>query len=95
MHPDSKRAGADPQAAALEPYAVPIREAQRLLGDKAHSEIYVLVGRGQLTAVKDGVKTLIVLDSIKKYSASLPPAKIKPPTPRHTNSDRRRRRKER
>jgi hypothetical protein len=78
VHPESKRA----LAATLEPYAVPLREAMRLLGDKSHSTLYELLGRGQLNAVKDGVKTLITLESIRRYSAGLPPAKIKPPPPR-------------
>jgi hypothetical protein len=68
-------------APALEPVAVSIREAQRLLGDKARSQLYKDIARGELEAVKDGAKTLITLESIKRRQASLPPAKIKPPRP--------------
>ena len=55
------------------PFAVPIREAGSLLGDKARSEIYAEVGRGRLVAVKDASKTLITLESIERYMRSLPP----------------------
>ncbi len=60
----------------LKPRAVPIRDARKLLGNKARSEVYREVGRGNLDAVKDGNKTLITLASIERYMASLPPAKI-------------------
>ena len=66
----------------LEPFAVSVRETQRLLGDKSHSGVYELIGRGELDAIKDGAKTLITLASIQRRQASLPPAKIKPPAPR-------------
>jgi hypothetical protein len=82
--------------ASLRPFAVPLRrEARRLLGNKSYSSIYEAIGRGELTAVKDGQKTLLTLESIERYMRSLPAAKIKPPTPRRphqSNSDRRRRR---
>jgi hypothetical protein len=98
VHPESNRApAAGSQSAALEPYAVPIPEAQRLLGDKSHSTMYELLGRGLLDAVKDGAKTLITLESIRRYSASLLPAKIKPSTPRRPHRqtlDRKRRREQ-
>jgi hypothetical protein len=81
VHPEPKRADTGIQT-ALEPYAVPLREAQRLLGDKSHSTIYELLGRGLLAAIKDGTKTLVTLESIRRYSANLPAAKIKAPTPR-------------
>jgi len=93
MHPESKRAAAGPQTAVLEPYAVRIPTASHLLGDKAHSIIYELLGLGKLRAIKDGTKTLITLDSIREYQASLPPAKIKPPAarrPRQQTPDRKR-----
>jgi hypothetical protein len=53
----------------LRPKAVTIREASRLLADKARSEIYVLVRRGILRAFKDGGRTLIEVASIEKYAA--------------------------
>jgi hypothetical protein len=74
----------DPQrssAPVLEPFAVPIPEAQRLCGDKCRSSLYDAISRGELDAVKDGQKTLITLASNRRRQANLPPAKIKPPTP--------------
>jgi hypothetical protein len=65
----------------LEPVAVSIPEARRLLGGKSRSQLYSDIGSGKLEALKDGVKTLITLESIRAYMAGLPPAKIKPPTP--------------
>jgi hypothetical protein len=64
------------------PFAVRIPTAQKVLGDKSRSTIYEAVGRGELVAVKDGAKTLITVESIKGYCAAMPPAQIKPPTPR-------------
>lgn len=45
--------------------------------DTSNSEIYNLIGRGQLVAVKAGRKTLITGDSVRAWWASLPPAKIR------------------
>jgi hypothetical protein len=69
-------------APALEPHAVPVPEARRLLGNKSRSQLYEDLSAGKLDAVKDGSKTLIVLASIRRYQASLPPAKITPKPPR-------------
>jgi hypothetical protein len=57
---------------ALKPTAVPIRMAIPLLGGKARSEVYVLINKGRLDAVKDGAKTLITVASIDAYMSSLP-----------------------
>jgi hypothetical protein len=62
----------------MRPFAVPLPEASRLLGNKSHSEIYNEVGLGNLDAVKDGYKTLITIESIDRYTAAWPPAKIRP-----------------
>ena len=85
MHPKRKQTGDGPQTAGLEPTAVSIPVARQLLGNKSHSCLYDAIGRGELVAVKDHTKTLITLESIKQYMASLPRAKIKPPTPRRPN----------
>lgn len=66
----------------IKPYAVPIRTAQVLLGDKSRREIYVEVGRGNLVALKDGRKTLLTMASTESYVASLPVAKFKSEPPR-------------
>jgi hypothetical protein len=85
---------AEPAVTDLEPFAVPIKTARMLLGDKAHSSIYEEIGRGRLVAIKDGAKTLITLASIKRYMTGLPAAKIKPSRPRRPHPDRLRRRKQ-
>ena len=65
-------------APGMKPYAVPIKTAQKLLAEKARSEIYKCIGRGELEAVKDGARTLIVLASIERRQGKLPRANIKP-----------------
>jgi hypothetical protein len=62
-------------AGVLRPRAVPIKEACRLLGYKARSEVYILVKEGVLDAFKDGTKTLISIESIEAYNANLRPLK--------------------
>jgi hypothetical protein len=66
----------------IKPYAVSIRMTQRLLGDKSRSEVYSAIGQGKLDAVKDASKTLVIVESIERYLAALPAAKIRPPAPR-------------
>ena len=56
----------------VRPVAVCIEDARPLLGGKAVSGIYRLIGRGQLQAVKDGKRTLVTLASIERYMSSLP-----------------------
>jgi hypothetical protein len=64
------------------PFALPIPTTQKILGDKSRTMIYEAVGRRELNAVKDGARTLITVESIKRYCAAMAPAEIKPPTPR-------------
>jgi hypothetical protein len=68
-------------ASEFDPLAtlVPIKRAQKALGDKARSEVYAAAGRGELDLVKDGAKTLVTVESIKRYQATRPRAFIKPP----------------
>jgi hypothetical protein len=72
----------------LEPIAVPVPTARRLLGNKATSEVYEAIGRGDLVALKDGRKTLITIASIRAYVAALPRASIKAPTPNRSRRGR-------
>jgi hypothetical protein len=58
--------------------AVPIPVGGLLLGNKSRSEMYKLAGDGFLDFVKDGTRTLVTLDSIASYNASLKRAEIKP-----------------
>jgi excisionase family DNA binding protein len=60
----------------LEPLAVSINEAARLIGISRGS-VYGAIARGELEAVKDGGKTKIIYASLKRREASLPPAQIK------------------
>jgi hypothetical protein len=64
---------------SLTPYAVPVKLAQELLGNKSRAEVYAALGRDELRSVKNGTKTLIVVASIVRYCASMKPAKIAPP----------------
>jgi hypothetical protein len=66
----------------LTPFAVPIDVTREILGGKARSQIYDAIGRGELDAIKDGKRTLIVVASIARYCARMQPAKIKVPSPR-------------
>jgi hypothetical protein len=65
-------------APALKPFAVTIKVAQKLLADKARSEVYDAINRGELDAIKDGSRTLITVESIERRQRSLPPAKFRP-----------------
>jgi hypothetical protein len=82
-------------AAALDPLtaAVTIKRAQKALGDKCRSEIYEAAGRGELDLVKDGAKTLVTVESIKRYQATRPPAVIKPSARKRAVRQHRKRRK--
>jgi len=62
----------------LEPALVTVPNAARFLG-QGKSTIYELMGLGEIEAVKAGARTLLKVPSLKRYAASLPPAKIKPP----------------
>jgi hypothetical protein len=44
--------------------------------------IYDLIGGGKIRAVKSDGRTLIVVQSLHEYAASLPPAKVSPPRTR-------------
>jgi hypothetical protein len=48
----------------------------------SQAEMYRVIGRGHVRAVKRGSRTLLVFKSLKRFVASLPPAKIKAPTRR-------------
>jgi hypothetical protein len=46
------------------------------------AEMYRLLGLGLVKGVKAGRRTLLTVPSLKARAASLPRAKIKPPTPK-------------
>ena len=62
-----------------------------------HNSLYAALRRGELVAVKDGTKTLITIESLKRYQAARPRAVFMAPPPPRSNSPapRRRRRKAR
>jgi hypothetical protein len=64
------------------PFGVTVKEAGRLLADRARCDIYKLVGMGLLDARKDGNKTIVTWASLKDYFHSLPPAQVKRRLPR-------------
>jgi hypothetical protein len=76
----------DAEPGVFMPFAVKIKIAMKLLGDKARSEVYAAIGRGELVALKDNGRTLITTQSIIDYMARLPKAVIKPPKPRRVPS---------
>jgi hypothetical protein len=59
------------------PLLVSIPQACRLIG-RCTATVYELLGSKQLDAVKSDGRTLIKMDSIKRYVDSLPPAEITP-----------------
>lgn len=63
--------------ASLRPFAVSMKVARQLLGDKARSEIYKRIADGRLIAVRDGKKTLVTTESIDAYLRALPRIKVK------------------
>jgi hypothetical protein len=65
-----------------EPYAVSVRDARPLLGNRSLSSIYDMLAKGELEAVKDGKRTLIVVASIRARQEALPKATFASPSPR-------------
>jgi hypothetical protein len=70
--------------APLQPYAVTIPVAKPLLANKCRSQIYECIAAGELDAIKDGPRTLIVVASIERYMRSRPPARIDGTSARHS-----------
>lgn len=67
---------------------VPLPVAGAIL-HKGRTKIYELLGEGKLDARRDGKRTLITIESIRRYQSSLPPITFKPPKPpRFENLDR-------
>jgi hypothetical protein len=56
-----------------------------MLGDRSISTIDDLIARGKIQAVKDGKRTLPIVQSLIDYMHSLPLAKVKS-TPRHKST---------
>jgi hypothetical protein len=75
-HEDRRRK--ESASATVEPLMVPIPEAQRFSG-LSRSEIYRRLAGGDILAVKNGSRTLVVMESLRLYLASLPPATFRAP----------------
>lgn len=66
------------EASTLNPITIPIAEATRISG-LSRSELYRCLARGDVRAVKSGVRTLVLVDSLRAHLASLPPAIFRAP----------------
>jgi excisionase family DNA binding protein len=62
----------------MEPLAAPIPDACHISG-LSRSEIYRRLAAGDIRAVKSGSRTLILIDSLRAYMASLPLATFRAP----------------
>jgi hypothetical protein len=62
----------------IEPITVTVPDTIRISG-LSRSEIYRRLAAGDLEAIKSGTRTLILLDSVKRYLASLPTAQYRGP----------------
>lgn len=58
-----------------------VPDAASMLG-RGQTFIYGAIGDGRIDAVKSDKRTLVVVESLRRYAASLPRAKIKPLKPR-------------
>ena len=63
--------------ASLDPLALPIADAVTFSG-LSRSEVYRQLASGNLRAVKSGSRTLVLVESIRAYLASLPTATFRP-----------------
>jgi hypothetical protein len=61
----------------IEPILVSIPQASAMIG-RGVATIYALIGAAKIRAVKSDGRTLIVVESLREYAASLPRAKIAP-----------------
>jgi hypothetical protein len=62
----------------LPPILCSIPQASAMIG-RGTQAIYDLIGGGKIRAVKSDGRTLIVVESLREYAASLPPVKVRPP----------------
>ena len=66
------------QTARIEPYALTINDAARFAG-WTRSEVYRRLNTGDIYAVKNGKRTLVLMDSLRAYLQELPPATFRQP----------------
>lgn len=78
---------AEPSAVAsvavlpIEPYAISVRDCA-IIENCGRSVVYERLARGEYEAIKDGSRTKIIVESIKRRRDSLPRAVFKPLPPR-------------
>jgi hypothetical protein len=48
---------------------------------RARSKVFELLASGELDGVKDGKRTLVTVESIRRFQAKMPPAVFKKPAP--------------
>jgi hypothetical protein len=65
----------------MTPLLVPVKQACTIIG-RGQSALYELIGAQKIRAVKSDGRTLVVVESLREYAASLPPAKVAPPRKR-------------
>jgi hypothetical protein len=65
----------------VEPILVSVPQACQMIGIGTQG-MYDLIGAGLVLAVKRGTRTLIVVESLRTYAASLPPAQVAAPRKR-------------
>jgi hypothetical protein len=61
----------------LPPILCSIPQASAMIG-RGIGAIYTLIGDGEIEAKKSSGRTLIVVESLRRYAAKLPDAKIRP-----------------
>jgi hypothetical protein len=66
---------------SLPPILCRIPQAAAMIG-RGERFVYEAIATGQIEAVKSDKRTLIVVESLRRYVAALPAAKIKPLTRR-------------
>jgi hypothetical protein len=72
--PESRRPIRPPDRNAI---LCTIPQAAAMIG-RGQTFIYGAIGDGTISAVKSNKRTLVVVESLYRYAAALPPAKIKP-----------------
>ena len=70
------------EQAAIEPDFVTIEAGCQIISAISVAEMYRAARSQEIESVKAGKRTLLTVASLKAHAASLPPAKIKPPTTR-------------
>jgi hypothetical protein len=61
----------------VDPFLVSVPQAGQMIG-RGVSKIYELLGSGELRAVKSDGRTLVVVESLRKYVSELPNAIVAP-----------------